>query len=112
MLELGLLRDGDGRYSLPGSAQPLPIPTALHDLLAARLYAVLGKAVAQLGAVIGREFSYQLMAAASSLGISQLDQALSELVELGGWLQCEAGRRKRPTRSSMRLFRTPLTKGC
>jgi class 3 adenylate cyclase len=58
------------------------VPTTLVDSLAARLDR-LGRAkeTAQLGSVIGREFSYQLLAAVSPLPPADLNAALVRLVE-------------------------------
>jgi class 3 adenylate cyclase/DNA-binding CsgD family transcriptional regulator len=57
------------------------VPGTLHDLLEARLDC-LGqrKAVAQQGAVIGRQFSYELLAAVSPLDEAELKAALAGLV--------------------------------
>ena len=81
VVELGLLQDADGRFELTGPLPPRAIPTTLHDSLMARLdrFAPV-KEVAQIGAVIGREFSYQLLAAVVGIPAEQLDQALSQLV--------------------------------
>ena len=47
-----------------GPLPPLAIPATLHDSLMARLDRLaLVKEVAQIGAVIGREFSQELLAA-------------------------------------------------
>jgi predicted ATPase/class 3 adenylate cyclase len=67
------------------SCAPLPqigIPTTLHDALMARLDR-LGptKEVAQLGATLGREFSYDLLHAVSPLDETALQQGLQQLVE-------------------------------
>lgn len=60
------------------------IPMTLRDALAARLDS-LGRAreVAQIGAVIGREFSEELLAAIAGLLPEQLGSALNRLVESG-----------------------------
>jgi class 3 adenylate cyclase/tetratricopeptide (TPR) repeat protein len=66
------------------------VPTTLHDILMARLDRVpTVKAVAQQASVIGREFSYALLAAISPLADPDLRIALqqlasSELVFVGG----------------------------
>ena len=58
VLESGLLADAGDRYELSGPLPPLAIPTTLHDSLMARLDRLAPvKEVAQIGAVIGREFS-------------------------------------------------------
>ncbi len=59
----------------------LPVPTSLHDLLLARLDR-LGPAreVAQIGAVIGREFTYDLLSAVADQPETVLEQALARIV--------------------------------
>ncbi len=60
----------------------LAIPATLHDALMARLDRLSTvREVAQLGAAIGREFSYDLIRAVSPLDETNLQQALSRLVE-------------------------------
>ena len=67
--------------SCPGPLPPLAIPTTLHDSLMARLDRLAPvKEVAQIGAVIGREFSHALLAAVSPLPEDRLDEALDQLV--------------------------------
>lgn len=62
VLEGGILvKDADG-YRLDGPLPPLAIPTTLQDSLMARLDRLAPvKDIAQIGAAIGREFSYSLM---------------------------------------------------
>ena len=81
VLESGLLRAEADRYVLNGTLGPLAIPTTLHDSLLARLdrLASVGL-VAQIGAAIGREFSYVLLHAISRLPEDELRAALSRLV--------------------------------
>jgi predicted ATPase len=60
----------------------LAIPATLHDSLMARLDRLAAaKEVAQLGATLGREFSYELLQAVSPLNEATLQQGLSQLVE-------------------------------
>jgi predicted ATPase len=60
------------------------IPTTLHDLLLARLDRMASdKEVVQLGAVIGRTFSYAVVRAASNLDESALRAELEKLVGAG-----------------------------
>ena len=55
---------GGGDAERPGPLPPLAIPSTLHDSLMARLDRLAAaKEVAQVGAVIGREFPYRLLAA-------------------------------------------------
>ena len=57
------------------------IPTTLHDSLMARLDRLESvRRVAQIGAAIGREFSYALLSAASRLPEDELQAALGRLV--------------------------------
>lgn len=80
VLEAGLLEDKGDRYELTGPLPPLAIPTTLQDALMARLDRLAPvKEVAQIGAVIGREFSYRLLAALSPLRETALQEALSQL---------------------------------
>lgn len=82
VLESGLVEEREGRYELVGPLPSLGIPSTLQDSLAARLDRLgEAKAVAQLGATIGREFSYELLAAVSPLGPEPLRMALDRLVE-------------------------------
>jgi predicted ATPase len=82
VLESGLLREEAERYVLTGPLPPLAIPATLHDSLLARLGRLAPvKEVAQIGAVIGREFSHGLLAAVAPLGDNGLKDALDQLVQ-------------------------------
>jgi len=60
---------------------PFAIPATLKDSLMARLDRVgAAKEVAQLGAVIGRIFSYELLSAVSDAAEAELRLALNRLV--------------------------------
>jgi class 3 adenylate cyclase len=81
VLESGLLTDAGDRYELSGPLPALAIPATLHDSLMARLDRLAPvKEVAQIGAVIGREFSHELLAAVLPLGEAGLTAALDQLV--------------------------------
>ena len=81
VLEKGLLREANGRYELIGSLASLSIPSTLHASLLARLDRLLSvKVVAQVGAAVGREFTYGLIAAVSALPEQDLQTALAQLV--------------------------------
>ena len=84
LLESGLLRETTDRYVLDGPLPSIAIPTTLHASLVARLD-LLGsvKEVAQLGAAIGRQFSYELISAVSALVDVDLDAALERLTTSG-----------------------------
>jgi predicted ATPase len=81
VLESGLLREEADRYVLDRALPPLAIPTTLHDSLMARLDRLASvRLVAQIGAAIGREFSYELLRAVSRLPENELQAALARLV--------------------------------
>ena len=82
VLESGLLQEREDRYDLTGPLPPLAIPTTLHDSLMARLDRLAAvKGLAQLGATLGREFSYALLQAVSPWDESTLRRGLHQLVE-------------------------------
>jgi TOMM system kinase/cyclase fusion protein len=82
VLESGLLQEREDRYELRGPLPPLAIPATLHDSLMARLDRLATvKALAQLGATLGREFSYELLRAVSPWDESTLQRGLQQLVE-------------------------------
>jgi len=82
VLESGLLQEQENRYALTGPLPPLAIPTTLHDSLMARLDRLATvKGLAQLGATLGREFSYELLHAVSLWDEETLRRGLSQLVE-------------------------------
>lgn len=92
ILESGLLADQGTHYTLTGPLPPLAIPATLQDALLARLDRLAPvKEVAQTGAVLGREFSYELLAAVSPLPDDALQAALSSVTRPGGILY-RAGR--------------------
>lgn len=63
---------------------PLPIPATLNDSLMARLDRLgPAKKIAQIGATIGREFSYPLLARVTRLPTADLDEQLYRLLESG-----------------------------
>ena len=73
VLESGLLQERAERYELTGPLPPLAIPTTLHDSLMARLDRLAAvKGLAQLGATLGREFSYALAAGRLPVGRGHL----------------------------------------
>jgi predicted ATPase len=82
ILESGHLKEVDGHYALTGSLRMLTIPATLQDSLMARLDRLISaKGIAQLGATIGRQFSYVLLQAVSQLDASTLQRELGRLVE-------------------------------
>jgi DNA-binding winged helix-turn-helix (wHTH) protein/predicted ATPase/class 3 adenylate cyclase len=82
VLESGLVKERKGQYVLVDPLPPLAIPDTLHDSLMARLDRLgLAKQVAQLGATIGREFSYAVLQAVSPLDEITLQKELAQLVD-------------------------------
>ena len=61
------------------------VPATLHASLLARLDRLgpTGKEVAQVGAAIGRRFSYEMLAAAAQLSQPELQQALGRIIDAG-----------------------------
>jgi predicted ATPase len=80
VLEAGVLREDQERYEFAGA--PLQtIPATLQESLLARLDRLgPGKEVAQIGAVIGREFSYELLRAVAAIPAPALDAAIERLL--------------------------------
>jgi class 3 adenylate cyclase/tetratricopeptide (TPR) repeat protein len=74
----------EGGYSLDRAVPQLEIPTSLHDSLMARLDRLSSvKDVAQIGAALGRQFSYELLAAVSPHNPEELQDALNKLTTAG-----------------------------
>jgi DNA-binding winged helix-turn-helix (wHTH) protein/tetratricopeptide (TPR) repeat protein len=81
VLESGLLREEADRYVLVRALSSFAIPTSLRASLLARLDRLASvRRVAQIGAVIGREFSYSLLHAVSQLAEEELQGSLDRLV--------------------------------
>jgi class 3 adenylate cyclase/tetratricopeptide (TPR) repeat protein len=80
VLEAGIVvEDADG-YRLDGPLPPLAIPATLHDSLMARLDRLAAvRDIAQIGAAIGREFSYPLLRALVGRDETALKDALAQL---------------------------------
>jgi class 3 adenylate cyclase/tetratricopeptide (TPR) repeat protein len=80
VLEAGVLREDRERYELAG-VHLQTIPATLQESLLARLDRLgAGKEIAQIGAVIGREFSYELLRAVAGIPARVLDAALDRLL--------------------------------
>ena len=80
ILESRLLRETEDGYVLVGPLPPLAIPATLRDSLMARLDRLSGaREVAQVCAVLGREFSYELIHAVTEMDEAKLDDALGQL---------------------------------
>jgi class 3 adenylate cyclase/predicted ATPase len=82
VLESGLLSEGEDHYKLTGPLPALSIPSTLQDSLMARLDRLAPvREIAQVGATLGREFSYGLIHAVSPLDEAVLQQGLRQLVD-------------------------------
>jgi predicted ATPase/class 3 adenylate cyclase len=81
VLETGLLEERDDHYVLNRPLPSMAIPTTLHASLMARLDRLAPvREVAQIGAVVGREFSYELLSTVAGLPKEKLEEGLAELV--------------------------------
>ena len=90
---------GDGQRSQPASRTQLP--ATLPDSLTARLDQLASaKRVAQIAAVMGREFPYDILTDIAGLSRETLDRSLEQLVEAGSIPS--ATRRRSVSRSIMR----------
>ncbi|MGH8561669.1 MAG: AAA family ATPase, partial [Nevskiales bacterium] len=82
LLESGQLIEHNGRLELSGSIDQLAIPETLQDSLMARLDKQgEAKEIAQVGAVIGREISYKLLALVTEQDEAQLQNQLKTLTD-------------------------------
>ncbi|HEX8824082.1 MAG TPA: adenylate/guanylate cyclase domain-containing protein [Archangium sp.] len=84
LLGSGLVRKKDGRLELVGVLAADAIPATVQDSLMARLDQLSpGKALAQLAATLGREFSYEMLRAISSMDEETLLRELRRMEEAG-----------------------------
>jgi predicted ATPase len=83
VVEAGADRGNASISAVPPSS--LAVPATLHASLLGRLDRLgpSAKTAAQVGAAIGRDFSYELLAAAAPLAEPELQEALRRLVEAG-----------------------------
>jgi class 3 adenylate cyclase/predicted ATPase len=81
VVESGALTEESGRYVLTGALSPRAIPSTLRASLVARLDRLpSARHVAQVAAVIGREFSDELVRAVTGLPGDDVRTALNQLV--------------------------------
>jgi class 3 adenylate cyclase/predicted ATPase len=81
VLESGLVQEAEDHYVLTGPIPPLAIPATLQDSLMARLDRLgTARQVAQLGATLGREFSYEVIQAVAPFDEVVLQHELAQLV--------------------------------
>ena len=82
LLDSSLLRAEEDQYVLTGPLSAVSIPDTLQDSLMARLDQLrAAKEVAQLGAVLGREFAYDVLRAIAPMDEAVLQDGLRKLVE-------------------------------
>ena len=80
ILESGALKESVSSFNLDGPLSAIAIPTTLHDSLMARLDRLgSAKKIAQIGAVIGREFSYRVVEPLSEGDEASLKEQLRSL---------------------------------
>ncbi len=90
ILELGILRDMKDRYELLSPLPTLSIPDTLHNSLLARLDRNPStKELAQIGAVIGREFALSHLSALAPVKGDVLHAALHDLIRTELIHECE-----------------------
>ncbi len=81
VLESGVLTERDAQYALTGPISSLSIPATLQESLMARLdRLVTAKGIAQMGATIGRQFSYALLHAVLEVDEETLHKELHRLI--------------------------------
>jgi predicted ATPase/class 3 adenylate cyclase len=91
LLESDFLREEAAHYALAGELSGVAIPATLQDSLMARLDRLpMVREVAQLGAVLGREFAYEMLRALAAVEESTLQDRLGQLV--GAELLYQRGR--------------------
>jgi predicted ATPase len=84
VLESGLLTEKNEAFTLKAPLTELPIPDSLQALLMERVDRLgSAKDIAQTGAAIGREFTYELVRATVEMPDSQLRQALDLFIASG-----------------------------
>jgi class 3 adenylate cyclase/tetratricopeptide (TPR) repeat protein len=84
MLESRFLREENDRYTLLAPLPALDIPDTLSTLLIGRLgRRAKSREIAQIGACIGREFSYDLLAAVSPYKGAEFEDELQRLTATG-----------------------------
>lgn len=94
ILEANFVREGHDRYELTRPLSEVAIPATLQDSLMARLDRLPTiREVAQLGAILGREFAYEMLRAIASLEEATLQRGLDQLVNAE--LLYQRGRRPR-----------------
>lgn len=82
VLESGVVKETERGYVLLDALPSYAIPSTLQDALMARLdHQGQGKFVAQLGAIVGRTFSYETLAAIAPMDGDTLRACLTQLID-------------------------------
>jgi class 3 adenylate cyclase len=80
VVESGIVTEAGDHYAVAAPMAPLAIPTSLHASLLARLDRLAPmREVAQIGAALGRSFSYELIGAVAGTPADKLNAALEQL---------------------------------
>ena len=80
VVESGIVTEAGDHYALAGPMGPPAIPTSLQASLLSRLDRLASTPeVAQIGAALGRSFSYELISAVAGMPQQKLDGALEQL---------------------------------
>ena len=80
VVESGIVTEASDHYDLAGPMAPRAIPSSLHASLLARLDGLAPtREVAQIGAALGRSFSYELINVVAEMPKEKLDRALEQL---------------------------------
>jgi class 3 adenylate cyclase/predicted ATPase len=81
VISSGILKEEGARYTLNGPLSDLTIPASLQEVLMARLdrFSTL-REVAQLGAIFGREFAYEMLKEIAVFEEPRLREGLEQLV--------------------------------
>jgi tetratricopeptide (TPR) repeat protein len=81
VVESGIITEAGDHYAINAPGAPLAIPTTLHGSLLARLDRLAPtRELAQIGAALGRQFSYELIRAVAEMPQQRLDESLTQLV--------------------------------
>ena len=82
VVESGIVSEAGDHYAVAGPKTPLAIPTSLYASLLARLDRLAPtREVAQIGAALGRSFSYELISAVAVMPQHKLNEALEQLAK-------------------------------
>ena len=82
VVESGIVTEAGDHYAVARPMAPLAIPTSLHASLLARLDRLAPtREVAQIGAALGRSFSFELIGAVAGMPQQNLDEALEQLAK-------------------------------